>query len=194
MKKLFVILSLLFTLNVANATQLGNKDVEKFIDDMSKNSQSILNNKSYTDQKRKEEYKKFSDTIVDSQWVAKFVLGAYWKQINETQQKEFLELYRDYLLENYIPKLKDYNKDIHITKIENPKDGVYMVSTKTKDKTDRDINVDFRLIAKNDKLLITDIIPEGISFIGNQRSDVSSTISQKGYNNFIKDLKTKIHK
>lgn len=194
MKKLIIVLSLLFAFNVANAAEIRNKDVEKFIDDMSKNSQSILNNKSYTEQKRKDEYKKFSDSIVDSQWVAKFVLGAYWKQINETQHKEFLELYRDYLLENYIPKLKDYNKDIHILKIENPKEGIYMVSTKTKDKTDRDINVDFRLIVKNEKLLITDIIPEGISFIGNQRSDVGSTISQKGYNSFIKDLKTKIHK
>ena len=194
MKKLVIVLSLLLTLGTAKAANVCNKDVEKFIDDMSKNSQSILNNKAYTEQQRKDEYKTFSDGIVDSKWVAKFVLGAYWRQINETQQKEFLELYRDYLLENYIPKLKDYNKDIHILKIENPKEGLYMVSTKTKDKTDRDINVDFRLIAKDEKLLITDIIPEGISFIGNQRSDVGSAISQKGYNSFIKDLKTKISK
>jgi len=194
MKKLIIVLFLLFAFDIVNATEACNKDVEKFIDDMSKTSQSILNNKSLTEKKRKDNYRDFADNIVDSNWVAKFVLGAYWKQINQTQQKEFLELYRDYLLENYMPKLKDYNKDLNIKKIENTRKGIYMVSTKTKDKTDRDIKVDFRLIDKDGKLLITDIIPEGISFIGNQRSDVGSSISKNGYENFIKDLKSKIHK
>lgn len=194
MKKLILMLSLLFTFNTVNAAELNNTDVEKFINDMSKTSQSILNNKALSEKQRKNDYKSFSDKIVDSEWVAKFVLGAYWKQINQTQQQEFLSLYRDYLLDNYMPKLKDYNKSINIQKIEQPKQSVFMVSTRTKDKTDRDINVDFRLIDKNGKLLITDIIPEGISFIGNQRTDVGASILKNGYDNFIKDLKSKISK
>lgn len=194
MKKLILMLFCLFALNMANAAELNNTDVENFINDMSKTSQSILNNKSLSEQKKKDNYKDFTDKIVDSDWVAKFVLGAYWKQINQEQQAEFLKLYKDYLLDNYMPKLKDYNKDIDIKKIVSPKQYVYIASTRTKDKTDRDIDVDFRLIEKNGKLFIIDIIPEGISFISNQRSDVGSAIAKSGYGNFLKDLKSKVGK
>lgn len=194
MKKLILMLFCLFALNMANAAELNNTDVENFINDMSKTSQSILNNTSLSEQKKKDDYKDFTDTIVDSDWVAKFVLGVYWKQINQEQQAEFLKLYKDYLLDNYMPKLKDYNKDIYIKKIESPRQYVYIVSTRTKDKTDRDINVDFRLIEKDGKLFIIDIIPEGISFISNQRSDVGAAISKNGYNNFLKDLRGKVAK
>ncbi len=194
MKKLILMLFCLFALNMANAAELNNTDVENFINDMSKTSQSILNNTSLSEQKKKDDYKDFTDRIVDSDWVAKFVLGVYWKQINQEQQAEFLKLYKDYLLDNYMPKLKDYNKDIYIKKIESPRQYVYIVSTRTKDKTDRDINVDFRLIEKDGKLFIIDIIPEGISFISNQRSDVGAAISKNGYNNFLKDLRGKVAK
>ncbi|HSQ97804.1 MAG TPA: ABC transporter substrate-binding protein [Rickettsiales bacterium] len=194
MKKIILILSWLFIFNTVNAAELNDKDVEKFINDMSKTSQSILNNKSLSEKQRKKDYKDFSDKIVDSEWVAKFVLGNYWRQINQKQQEEFLVLYRDYLLDNYMPKLEDYNKDINIQKIVKTKQYVFMVTTKTRDKTDRDINVDFRLVEKDGKLFITDIIPEGISFIGNQRSDVGSSISNSGYDAFIKELRSKISK
>jgi phospholipid transport system substrate-binding protein len=194
MKKLMYVLSFLFMFNIANATDLTDKDVEHFIDNMSKTSQNILDNKSLSEQQKKEKYKDFTNDIVESNWVAKFVLGGYWRQINQDQQNEFLRLYKDYLLSNYMPKLEDYNKDIDVQKIERPKQFVYMVLTKTKDKTGRDINVEFRLIDEDGKLFITDIIPEGVSFIGNQRSDIGASITQNGYNNFIKDLKSKVNK
>ena len=193
MKK--VILTFLFLLfcNFVFA-EITNKDIEEFADTMSKRSQSIVNNEKLTEKQRQEEYKNFASDIVDANWVAKFVLGRNWRDLTPAQQQEFLELYREYLLQNYMPKIKDYNKEIKVDKIVKQKEKVFMVSLKTKDKTNRDVFVNFRLIDKDGKILITDIIPEGISFISNQRSDINSAISQNGYDKFIKSLRERVNK
>ncbi len=175
----------------ANAAVTEN-DVEKFVKNMGTQSQKILNDSKLSEKQKELDYRKFTENIVDSNWVARFILGNHWRDLTPAQREEFQNLYREYLLENYMPKLKDYNKDLNIEKIVKQKEKVYMVSTKTKDINDRIINVDFRVIEKNGELYITDIIPEGISFIGSQRSDVNSSINQSGYKKFIERLKTKI--
>ena len=86
----------------------------------------------------------------------------------------------------------DYSNSLSITKIEKIKEQVYLAYTKTKDKDDRSVNVNFRIIEKDGNLYIIDIIPEGISFISSQRTDVNSSITKNGYNKFIEELKQKI--
>ena len=197
MKKIYIIIALFIAFlsaAFAETKAITDKDVENFIVNMGNQSQTILNDSKLTAKQKDIEYKKFTENIVDSNWVARFILGSHWKNLTSEQKKEFQELYKEYLLENYIPKLKDYNKDLEISKIIKQKDTVYMVYSKTKDLNNREINVNFRVIVKNNNLYITDIIPEGISFISSQRSDVNGSISQNGYDNFIKQLKEKIKK
>lgn len=196
MKKIYIISTFLITFLInsfANAT-ITEKDVEKFITNMGTQSQKILKDSKLTPEEKENSYKKFAENLVDSDWVARFILGNYWKNLTDSQRKEFQNLYKEYLLENYMPKLKDYNKDLIIEKIVKQKENIYMVSTKTKDLNDRIVNVDFRVTNKNNELRITDIIPEGISFIGSQRTDINSSINRNGYNKFIEELKTKIAK
>ena len=197
MKKFYVILVLFFTFIAtafAETNTITNKDVENFIKNMGNQSQEILNNPKLSEQQKETEYRKFTENIVDSNWVARFILGNHWKELTNNQRTEFQTLYKEYLLENHMPKLKDYNKDLEVNKIVKQKDTVYMVYTITKDTNDRDINVNFRVIVKNNNLYITDIIPEGISFISSQRSDINSALSQNGYEKFIEQLKQKINK
>ena len=194
MKKIYIIIAILIAflnVEIVNAANFTEKDIVNFITNMSNESQEILNNKKLSNQEKEEAYKKFSDKIVDSEWVARFILGSNWRQLNDSQRNEFQTLYKEYLLQNYMPKLKDYNTDLKIVKVVKQKDNVYMVDTITKDKNNRDVNVAFRIGIRNDKIYITDIIPEGISFIGNQRSDIGNAIAKNGYAKFIEQLKAK---
>lgn len=194
MKKFYyvfvVFVGILFLSNFAKATE--NDNIKKFVDNMSKTSISILNNKNATDKQKESEYKIFAESIVDCDWVARFILGSYWREIDDVKRNNFKTLYKEYLLENYIPKLRDYNRDIEIITINKQKETVFMVSTKTRDRSNREINVDFRIVKKPEGLFITDIIPEGISFIGNQRTDVNYAISKDGFDKFMEELKKKI--
>ena len=183
----------LFIVNVnAENKVITENDVETFITNMSTKSNSILNNTETTDIQKEIEYKNFTGEIVDSDYVARFILATNWRTLTVEQQQEFQTLYKEYLMENYIPKLKDYNQDLTVNKIEKLRDKVYIAQTTTKDKDGRLVNVNFRVIEKNGELYIIDIIPEGISFISSQRTDVNNSISKNGYNGFIKELKSKI--
>lgn len=183
----------LFIVNVnAENKVITEADVKTFITNMSTKSNSILNNTEMTELQKETEYKNFTGEIVDSDYVARFILATNWRTLTVEQQQEFQTLYKEYLMENYIPKLKDYNQDLTVNKIEKLRDKVYIAQTTTKDKDGRLVNVNFRVIEKNGELYIIDIIPEGISFISSQRTDVNNSISKNGYNGFIKELKSKI--
>lgn len=194
-KNIFKILCfiVLFALN-ANAENkvITESDVKTFITNMSAKSNNILNNKQTTEQQKEQEYQKFAGEIVDSNYVARFILATNWRTLTPEQQNEFQVLYKEYLLENYMPKLKDYNQDLSVNKVEKIRDKVYIAQTTTKDKDGRLVNVGFRVIEKNGQLYIIDIIPEGISFISSQRTDVNNAISMNGYDKFLEDLKNKI--
>ncbi len=190
-KILFFITLFIVNVNAENKVITEN-DVKTFITNMSIKSNSILNNTETTDIQKETEYKNFTGEIVDSDYVARFILATNWRTLTVEQQQEFQTLYKEYLMENYIPKLKDYNQDLTVNKIEKLRDKVYIAQTTTKDKDGRLVNVNFRVIEKNGELYIIDIIPEGISFISSQRTDVNNSISKNGYNGFIKELKSKI--
>lgn len=194
-KNIFKILFfvVLFTLN-ANAENVAitENDVKNFITNMSIKSNNILNNTQITETQKEQEYQNFAGEIVDSNYVARFILATNWRTLTPEQQNEFQVLYKEYLLENYMPKLKDYNQDLSVNKVEKLRDKVYIVQTTTKDKDGRLVNVGFRVIEKNGQLYIIDIIPEGISFISSQRTDVNNSISMNGYDKFLEDLKNKI--
>lgn len=194
-KNIFKILlsSIFFILNCyAENKIISNTDIKNFISEISIKSNQILNNQELDNLQKEKEYRQFTDTIIDSNWVVKFILGNNWRTLNQQQKTEFQKLYKEYLLENYIPKLKDYSEGLIVNKVQKIKDKVYLVYTKTKDKEGRLVNVNFRVIEKNTNLYITDVIPEGISFISSQRTDVNNSISRNGYNKFIKELKQKI--
>ena len=169
----------LFIVNVnAENKVITEADVKTFITNMSTKSNSILNNTEMTELQKETEYKNFTGEIVDSDYVARFILATNWRTLTVEQQQEFQTLYKEYLMENYIPKLKDYNQDLTVNKIEKLRDKVYIAQTTTKDKDGRLVNVNFRVIEKNGELYIIDIIPEGISFISSQRTMVIMDLSK----------------
>ena len=192
LKFLLSIIPFVFNCLADEQKVITSDDVKNFIINISTKSSQILNNPELNEQQKEIEYKNFTNTVIDSNWVAKFILGSNWKNLNLEQKEEFTTLYKEYLLQNYMPKLKDYSNSLSITKIEKIKEQVYLAYTKTKDKDDRSVNVNFRIIEKDGNLYIIDIIPEGISFISSQRTDVNSSITKNGYNKFIEELKQKI--
>jgi phospholipid transport system substrate-binding protein len=166
------------------------QDTGKFIENVFNQTISIAQNKKLSDKQKELGFSNLINDSVDTNWIAKFVIGKYWRQISEEQQKEFIDLYQNYLIKTYIPKFKNYGGgDIKINKILEQRTGVFFVQSEFQDNEGKVININFRVTKNKDKLLITDIIPEGISFIATQRSEVNSYIANNGFDGFMKHLK-----
>ena len=199
MKKILlsIILCLLIIVNVSakskkDSNKITEKDVKEVIERMETSFNSIMKNDKLNQEEKNQEYKKLTSDLVDSQWIAKFILGTHWRELKPAQRKEFHDLYKEYLISNYMPKLQDFNQDLTVDKVKKQRKDLYMAYCTTKDLKNRDIKVEFRVIERDNNLYITDIIPEGISFISSQRTEIDSALTQKGYDEFIEDLKSKI--
>ena len=199
MKKILlsIILCLLIIVNVSakskkDSNKITEKDVKEVIERMETSFNSIMKNDKLSQEEKNQEYKKLTSDLVDSQWIAKFILGTHWRELKPAQRKEFHDLYKEYLISNYMPKLQDFNQDLTVDKVKKQRKDLYMAYCTTKDLKNRDIKVEFRVIERDNNLYITDIIPEGISFISSQRTAIDSALTQKGYDEFIEDLKSKI--
>lgn len=190
MKKILLIaISLIFVLT-GNSYASNTHDTGIFVEGVFKDSIKIAKDDDLTEKQREDQLSNLISKSVDTNWIARFVIGKYWRQITEAQKKEFINLYQSYLIKTYVPRFQKYGGgEIKVNKIIKQKERVFFVQAEFDNEEGQAINIDFRIIKKNGELLITDIIAEGVSFIVTQRSEVNSSISNKGFENFLDHLR-----
>ena len=172
-----------------NLSDTDRNSINNFVDNFASEFENISK---ITNQKLKEESVfKLANNILDLDWMGNFILGKHRKTVAPQDKQEFIENYSKILIKNYISVLDVYKKDSYkITSIEQVKEGTFNVFTVV-NYDNKEVKNNFRIIKKDNKYFIRDIITEGISFISAQRSEINSVITSKGFNNFLNELKTK---
>jgi phospholipid transport system substrate-binding protein len=116
---------------------------------------------------------------VDIKGVAYYSLGNYRKELNEEQMKEYLSLFEKYFLKSLTSRLTDYSEpkiDVLSIKVLNPKYTIVKSLLLATDKKP-EVNIEWRVYTKNpDKLLIRDLIIEGLSLARTQKEEFASVI------------------
>lgn len=195
MKKILFLISLLvLTSNGAVAqTKDYTEQTRKFIDDLGNRIIKIA-----ADQKISEPIKKANiineiDKVIDSDWLARFVLGKNYKNASDQQKTRFLALYRQFMINTYGPKFKNYNgRQFNVLSVVE-QNGFYIAKCEFLPRdSNKSISVDFRVKNRDDKLFVLDFIAEGVSLIETQRSEFNSAISQKGMDKFMDDLAARV--
>lgn len=72
----------------------------------------ILNDPALKNQAKHAQRRRMLEEIAVSRFdyaeMSKRVLGSYWKQLTETQRKEFVEVYKSFLSDKYAGRIEDY--------------------------------------------------------------------------------------
>lgn len=134
------------------------------------------------------------DESVDIDYVAKFVLGKYWRTATPEQQKAYLEAYRPFLKKSYVSKLTRYSgQTIAVGQGRPDSDGSYLVTMKI-NQPDGSAPVDmtYRVVGAGAGYRISDIVVEGVSLLNTQRSEFGSIAQSKGVDGLIEALKKKV--
>lgn len=136
------------------------------------------------------------DKSIDAAWMGKFVVGKYWRQIEEPKKAKFLLLYKDFLFVNYLPHFRNYSGEKQqVLDVVDEGDGDYLVRTQImRPGKDAPVRVDYRVHRAEgaSNFLIFDIVTEGVSVVTTHRSDFGSVISQEGVDGLIKRLEAKV--
>ena len=191
--KLLVICSalLVYTPSLADV-QGAQKFVEKLGDttiETAKSSELSL------EDKEKKLITLFEDSV-DTGWIAKFVLGQYWRDIDEEKQEKYKNLYHKYLLQTYVPEFKTYTDEkLKFLGSEEEFEKEYVVKTEIVSSEGKIYRVDYK-VRENEKgeYRIFDIVAEGISLITTHRSEFGSIVSRKSVNFLIKKLEQKVNR
>ncbi|MBM3580100.1 MAG: ABC transporter substrate-binding protein [Alphaproteobacteria bacterium] len=190
MKKILTVV-LLFLFVPQSFAQSASKadDVKKFVEEIGNKIVIIASDKKLTDAKKREKIIMVIDGVIDADWIARFVLGKNYKTATDRQRELFTKLYRDFMINTYGPKFKNYNGRKFTVNDVAEQGGFYVAKAEFLPYDSKiPISTDFRAKERNGKLVILDFIAEGISLIETQRSEFNSAISQKGMDKFLDDL------
>jgi ABC-type transporter MlaC component len=120
--------------------------------------------------------------------ISKFVLGSKWRAMSADQRECFHQIYQKRLVQIYSAPEKVSTFKNTISKISESAasqvDGSVLVkSTFTnKDGTGEPAKVDWKVVKKNEKVLILDIMFEGVSKLTTERNDYGAIYSNQGKN------------
>jgi phospholipid transport system substrate-binding protein len=175
--------------------QIKESDPKEFANKVSERVLAILQASADENEKEKRLISLFQNHV-DTEWMAHFVLGRYTKTADDSQLGKFNDLYKDYMLNSYVPRFKSYSgQGFEVLRVQDSAGDkhVAQMKIKQKDPSKPDIRVDyvFHQDAKGNFKII-DIIGEGVSLISTQRSDFGGIISKDGMDKFLEVLGTKV--
>lgn len=129
--------------------------------------------------------------IFDFTEISQRSLGRHWQTRTPAEREQFVALFGDLLENAYITKIESYSGE----KIEYPGDVVdgdlAVVKTRIVTKQGTEIPVDYRMFLNGGRWAVYDVSIEGISLIGNYRTQFNAVIQRSGYPDLVAKLKTK---
>ena len=127
----------------------------------------------------------------DFEEMAKRSLALHWKKRTSEERNEFVPLFSDLLERSYIKKIESYT-DEKILYTGEKTDGEYaVVDTKIITKRNVETPIEYRLLNKNDKWEVYDVVIEGVSLVNNYRNQFNKIIRRDSYEELVKRMKNK---
>jgi phospholipid transport system substrate-binding protein len=154
----------------------------------------VLADKGRSTDQKKTTLDGYLDTCCDFETISKLVMAKNWRSLSGEQQKEFVTLFRQYLVATYGDNIENYKGEtVDILSGRKEARDDYTVMTKIdRGSADADLLVDYRLrLAPGGEWKIIDVIAEGISMVSNLRSQFQEVVSQKGADELLRRLRDK---
>jgi phospholipid transport system substrate-binding protein len=146
-----------------------------------------------SDEQKRAALRSLFEQNVDVDWIAKFVLGQYWRTATPEQQKAYQAAYKDFLMKNYTTDFQTFeHSSFQVTQArDGNQPGEYIVTMTIKRPQQEDVHMDFRVREKNGAYRVYDIIVEGVSLLTSQRSEFASVVQRNGMDYLIQQIKAK---
>ena len=143
-----------------------------------------------TDERRKR-IRAVANEIFDWQETGKRALGRNSQACTPQQREEFSPLFADLIERSYVGKLELYSGERIVYPGESLEGDLASVRTKLVTKSNTEIPIDYKMQKAGDRWRVYDVNIEGVSLVGNYRSQFNRIIQQQNCGELMKKLKTK---
>lgn len=142
-------------------------------------------------QERRATLRKISADIFDFSEITKRSLGRHWQARTPAEQAEFVGLLTDLLERTYISKIEGYSGEKVAFVGEAQDSGAATVRTRLVTKQGTEIPIDYRMYNRGDRWLVYDVAVEGISLVGNYRTQFNALIQKSSYQELVRTMRAK---
>ena len=114
--------------------------------------------------------------------IGRWVLGRPWRTATAAQRDAYLKVFETYIVKTYTIQLAGYGGDqLRVVGAEKDRGGVAVISQiEPKSRRNRPIVIRWRLHKTRGRLLVRDVVIDGISMSLNQRREFASVYAREG--------------
>ena len=191
---LVVILLMGLTSSVTAAASLPREQLKQTIDQIL----GVLRDPGLQTQdkkiQRREILREIARVRFDYRKMSQLSLGKNWKTITDQEKKDFIDLFGTLLEDTYMAKIETYTNEKVVFLKDRVKKKKAQVNTKIITKS-VEIPIDYRMYRKKENLwMVYDIVIEGVSMIGNYRSQFGQMLERGSFESLMAKLKEKQNK
>ncbi len=143
---------------------------------------------------KKEKLRIIYKTMFDENEFSKRTLSRNWSKFNAAQQTEFVSLFEQVLEKSYVDKILDYtNEKVEFYKEDMNSDTQAEVQTKIITAS-KEIPIFYRLILKDGKWKVYDVVVENVSLVQNYRMQFNDILTKNTPEQLLETLRKKVSK
>jgi phospholipid transport system substrate-binding protein len=121
--------------------------------------------------------------------MARRSLGRHWQSRTPAERKEFVEAFRDVLINSYLSTIESYRGEKLRYVRERVENGYAEVDTLIVDERGQEYSVNYRLHRAGDQWKIYDVVIEGVSLVSNYRSQFDRLIRRDSFEELLKRMR-----
>ena len=166
---------------------------EQFIQDLGDRTLAVLE-QPVGPQQKLDELKLLLDQSTDLELVARLVLGRYWRQATPEQQAEYVQLFKQLVMQTMAERFSWYTGEtFEITGAKPVDERDTMVATRILRPAGKaPIQVDWRVRETGGAFLLIDILAEGVSMVVTQRAEAAEVIGQNGIDGLLAQMRDRL--
>jgi len=138
---------------------------------------------------RRQEFRKTVDGMVDFAEMAKRSLATHWKKQTPEERQEFVSLFQTLLEKTYAARIASQKSDGIVYQKELLDDPYAEVRSKVLAEKGAEHSLDYRLIRKQDRWLVYDVVVDGVSLVSNYRGQFNRIVRSQGYPELVRKLR-----
>lgn len=155
------------------------QDAAAFISNLGAQGMQVLG-PSVPQQQRAARFRQLLDSDFDMPEISRFVLGPHARSMSPAAQQEFQPLFREYVVQAYTTRLAPYGGLPFQVTGTRPHGGETVVTSQVQRGGGNPVQIDWHVINRSGRWLVTDVVVDGVSMKATQRSEFASIIQRNG--------------
>lgn len=153
-----------------------------FLQDLGDRAVAMLSDPALPESEREANFRTLMSEGFDLPTIARFILGRYWQQASDAQRAEFIDVFQRVMAARFAPYFSGSSKDSFriLGPVGGSGDDRLVIRSKIRLTSGQLAQVDWRLVDRNGKYRIVDVVTEGVSMAITLRSEYGSVLARSG--------------